>query len=254
MPRAVLIAFVAASTPMIAFAAEPEDDGAKLHRYFAQASNAFAQLEFVQMYRAIASGRMSGNDGWFKPSQCRYDWKWLAARCDANKDGKITPAELGGSPTLFEGLDRDRDGGITSADLDWSDSSPFLRQLQQARQMLQPWDGDGDQKLTKAEWDTLFQKLSRGKEQIDAVDLMKLLPRPPGPPSGARPPTGSMMPRKELLLERLWTGELGSPFAGPKLGDPAPEFTLKTHDGKQKISLFQYRYQKPVVLIFGSFT
>jgi hypothetical protein len=242
------VLFIVAMAPVLAVAAEPPDDGAMLHRYLAQAFNAFDQLEFVQMYRAIASGRMSGNDGWFKPSQSRYDWKWLANRLDA-KDGKITPDELAGQQ--FAGLDRDRDGVITAADLDWSDNSQFQRMVSQARQMFSPWDSDGNQKLSKAEWDALFQKLSQGRAEIDSIDLAKLL-KPP--PSGAKPQAAPKMPTKELLLERLWTGELGSPFAGPKLGDPAPEFTLKTHDGKQKINLMQFRYQKPVVLIFGSFT
>lgn len=252
MSRSAWIALIALTLSMLGRAAEPPDDGVKLHRYFTQASAAFSEVEFVQMYRMIkASGiRMGPGDGWFKPGQSRYGWDWLIARFDANKDGKITPDELKGP--MFAGLDRDRDGTITSADLDWSDSSSFLRQLAQARQVLQPWDGDGDQKLTKAEWDALFQKLSQGRKEIDAVDLTKLLNPPrPAMPAGMKPPA---MPTKALLLERLWTGELGSPFAGPNVGDPAPEFALKTHDGKQKISLMQFRYQKPVVLIFGSFT
>lgn len=242
--------FFLVAWPFAVSAAEPPADGAKLYRYWTQAARAVEQLEFAQMYQALASGRMGPNDGWFRPSASQYDWKWLAARCDTDKDGKITPAELGGSQRLFAGLDRDRDGAIDAADFDWTDGSPFLRLVQQARQLLNPWDSDGDQKLTQTEWDALFQKLARGKDHIDAVDFMKLLARP----TSAKPPAAGMMPRKELLLERLWTGELGSPFAGPKLGDPAPEFTLKTHDGKQKISLLQYRFRKPVVLIFGSFT
>jgi hypothetical protein len=40
----------------------------------------------------------------------------------------------------------------------------------------------------------------------------------------------------------------------PKKGDLAPDFTLSTIDGSQSISLSDFRFEKPVVLIFGSFT
>ena len=60
--------------------------------------------------------------------------------------------------------------------------------------------------------------------------------------------------KQEILLKGLFTGELGSPYEGPEVGALAPNFTLKTQDGKQAISLGQYRNKKPVVLIFGSFT
>jgi hypothetical protein len=39
-----------------------------------------------------------------------------------------------------------------------------------------------------------------------------------------------------------------------KLGDVAPDFTLKTVDGKTEVTLSEFRCQKPVVLIFGSYT
>ena len=39
-----------------------------------------------------------------------------------------------------------------------------------------------------------------------------------------------------------------------KVGDKAPDFTLKSVDGKQKVTLSDFRGQKPVVLIFASYT
>lgn len=38
------------------------------------------------------------------------------------------------------------------------------------------------------------------------------------------------------------------------VGDLAPDFRLKTKDGKHEISLSSFRGKKPVVLIFGSYT
>lgn len=41
---------------------------------------------------------------------------------------------------------------------------------------------------------------------------------------------------------------------GPKVGDDAPQFELTTLDGKQTVKLSQHKGDKPVVLVFGSFT
>src|SRR5262249_48685230 len=55
------------------------------------------KLEIVEMVSAIAKGSdMGPNDGWFHPSQGRYDWKWLAARHGKDADGKITAEEFAG--------------------------------------------------------------------------------------------------------------------------------------------------------------
>jgi hypothetical protein len=39
-----------------------------------------------------------------------------------------------------------------------------------------------------------------------------------------------------------------------RVGDMAPDFKLKTLDGKRTVRLHQFRGQRPVVLIFGSYT
>ncbi len=40
----------------------------------------------------------------------------------------------------------------------------------------------------------------------------------------------------------------------PEVGDAAPDFSLKTLDGKETIRLSQFQGKQPVVLIFGSYT
>jgi hypothetical protein len=62
------------------------------------------------------------------------------------------------------------------------------------------------------------------------------------------------MPSKEVLLYGLLTGEIGCGSEGPKLDAPAPDFTLKSPDGKTTITLSSFKGKKPVVLVFGSFT
>lgn len=39
-----------------------------------------------------------------------------------------------------------------------------------------------------------------------------------------------------------------------KVGDPAPDFTLRTVDGEREVRLSDYHGKKPVVLVFGSYT
>src|SRR5262249_23347256 len=92
------------------------------------AAASLREREIVQMLSAVASGSQMGpGEGWFHPGKGRYDWKWLAARYDANRDGRITPEEFKGPRALFDRLDRDRNGMITRDDLDWSESSPYMR-------------------------------------------------------------------------------------------------------------------------------
>lgn len=206
--------------------------------------------EFLQMWDAIVSGGPIGpGTGWFKPGQSRYTWDRLKARADRNGDGRITPAEFNGSPALFAALDRDGDGAITADDLDWSDNSSYLRQLNVAQQFLRRADQDGNKKLSREEWALLFDEIAKGKSDLKADDLRKFL-FPPPPPR----PTGGGLPSRDVLLLSLLTGELGSGAEGPKLDAPAPDFTLPTADGKSKVTLGDYRGKKPVVLIFGSFT
>jgi hypothetical protein len=40
----------------------------------------------------------------------------------------------------------------------------------------------------------------------------------------------------------------------PKAGDVAPEFELRDVDGENPVRLTDFRGQRPVALIFGSFT
>ena len=40
----------------------------------------------------------------------------------------------------------------------------------------------------------------------------------------------------------------------PRAGDPAPEFELRDVTGEQNVRLSDFQGQKPVALVFGSFT
>ena len=54
-----------------------------------------------------------------------------------------------------------------------------------------------------------------------------------------------------LPFEPLW---LNARSGHLKIGDPAPDFSLETYDKKSRVQLSSLRGQKPVVLVFGSYT
>jgi Ca2+-binding EF-hand superfamily protein len=211
------------------------------------------QVEAMQMLGAILSGTppASGDMGWFHPGQSQYGWKWLVERMDKNRDGKITKQEFTGSTEQFDRLDRDHNGRLTPADFDWSDDAPINRQMRMIHPLFRRADADHDEKITRAEWQALFEQMAKGKEALRREDLHALLFPPPPPPTN-KPPAG--MPSPWTLLKGLLEGEIGSFHEGPNLGQRAPDFTLPRYDNEKSITLSQFRGKKPVVLVFGSFT
>jgi hypothetical protein len=207
--------------------------------------------EFLRMWDAIMSGRPPiAPMGWFGPAETRFTWERLQ-KLDKNGDGRITKEEFGGPAKLFDVLDRDGDGAITKDDFDWSDNSTYARQLDLAQQVLRRLDRNGNRRVSKEEWDRAFEELARGKKDLEAEDLRRLIfPPAPSRSSGG----GGGMPNQDTLMWGLLTGELGSGAEGPKLNDPAPDFTLKSPDGKTTITLSDFKGKKPVALIFGNFT
>ncbi len=61
-------------------------------------------------------------------------------------------------------------------------------------------------------------------------------------------PDATMMifPFKPLWYMARW--------GGLRVGDPAPPFNLPTADNQSSVSLATFRGQRPVVLVFGSYT
>ena len=53
---------------------------------------------------------------------------------------------------------------------------------------------------------------------------------------------------------RKGRGRMHRPDYAPALGADAPGFTLKPVDGKSEVELASFQGDKPVVLVFGSYT
>lgn len=209
------------------------------------------QPEAVKMLVAILRGsQLDGTDGWFTPAKSRYTWAWLTKRSglDAKADG-ITPKQFAGPEKLFDSLDRDGDGKITQGDLDWSDRNPYVMQAGMLNRLFRRMDASGDGKLTREELDKVFERIAKGKDHFTADDFRRaMIPRGP---MGFSP---GDLPTVPMLVKGLFNGEVGSMTEGPSLNDPAPDFTLKTADGKETVQLSKLIGPKPTVLVFGNFT
>jgi hypothetical protein len=205
--------------------------------------------EWVAMLGDILQGSQLGpGDGWFKKAvaQTRYDWKSARQQLDRDHDGRVARVEFAGSDADFQRLDRDHDGSLGKPDFDFSahalTPSPGAFVFYAA-------DRDGNGKLTREEVENFFQSADSGGAGFLALsDLQEALT----PPSRSR--GGSSGPSRLTLIKGLFRQEIGSLQPGPALGMPAPDFTLKTVDGQEEITLSKRVGPRPVVLIFGNFT
>jgi hypothetical protein len=206
--------------------------------------------EIVEMLWALANGSdMGPGEGWFHAGQGRYGWDWLAARYDADKDGRVSREEFRAPGEFFDRLDRNRDGVLTKEDFDWSDRAPFLRQLRTTSQWFRWIDANSNGRISRDEWQSFFERAAKGKDHLTREDLREAL-NPPVPKAESHADEPSPL----VLIRGLLTGELGSMREGPSVNEPAPDFVLRTQDGRRQIRLSEFRGKKPVVLVFGSFT
>lgn len=205
--------------------------------------------EAIQMYLAIVRGpRIGANDGWFGPAQSRFGWAWLAERHGTGV-ASIGKDDFQGSPEWFPRLDRNRDGKIQAEDLDWSDRNSWVQQSYLINRLFRKADPNGDGEMTREEWLGFFDKAAQGKQSLSSDDLRDVWLS--GLSANFLPGDA---PTKEVLLQGLFAGEIGSLQEGPQLNQPAPEFTLKTYDGQRTVRLSETIGSKPVVLVFGNFT
>ena len=203
-----------------------------------------------QLTEILQETPMGPNTGWFRRAvaQTRFDWNAVRKRLDANGDGAISRKEFSGSDQDFARLDRDRDGGLTKNDFDFSAHALAPSPGSLFQFVL---DEDGNGKITREEMEAFFTKSDSGKLGFlslnDLQDNFRAQAKPPV--ANPAPP-----PSKETLVRGLFTQEIGSLQPGPSLGDEAPDFTLKSSDGKSEVNLKKLIGPKPVVLVFGNFT
>jgi hypothetical protein len=106
--------------------------------------------------------------------------------------------------------------------------------------------------------DALFARLDQDNDgQLTAKDLQwpgrSKAPKQKGDPA-KEADSKRMDAMRAVLLRGLFAGEIGSMNEGPHVGQPAPNFKLRTVDGKEAVELAQVVGKKPVVLVFGNYT
>jgi thiol-disulfide isomerase/thioredoxin len=206
-----------------------------------------------QLMMILFNTRSNPVPGWYGPGQSRYDWIWLAARFDSNRDGKILRQEFHGPDSSFGDLDRDGDGSLTQDDLDWTENSEWMRRESQVQRRFRDLDEDGDGKLSAQEWKAYFDDLAGSKGSVSPAEFRRVLQPLATTRGGGGGQAMSLKLRHDRLVGVL-KGDVGSFNEGPQLGELAPDFTLETQDGKGPITLSSFRGKKPVVLTFGSYT
>jgi hypothetical protein len=205
--------------------------------------------ESVKMLLAIMKGTMrSTRDGWFGPAQQRYGWQWLAERHGLSPEAGLDEKTFLGKPDWFRRLDRDRNGRVTPQDLDWSEESPWVQRASQLYRLFRRIESSGDGKLTREEWIAFFDKAVKDQPELTSDDFRDAMLG-----VGSAGSLGEMPPQ-DVMLRSLFANELGSLHEGPKLNEAAPDFTLKTHDGRSTVRLADLIGKKPVVLTFGNYT
>jgi hypothetical protein len=160
------------------------------------------------------------------------------AMIDAILEGNLGPGQGWFQPSqtrlgwkwLASRMDADGDGQVTPEE--FLGPADYFKRL----------DRDGDGVLTEADFDWSFKPPSAPPKEARSGDGK----------TGAGKSGG--MPSREILLQGLFNGEIGSPYEGPRVGQRAPRFVLPTHDGMRTVALADHIGRKPVVLIFGSLT
>jgi hypothetical protein len=131
-----------------------------------------------------------------------------------------------------------------------------MQQTNFLRGLFRKLNGAGDGKLTREDLVRFYEKAAEGKEGLTFDEFRDALLAGGGPKRGGRP---AGLPKKDaamrsLLVRGLFAGEIGSMNEGPRVGQPAPNFTLRTVDGKETVQLANVLGRKPVVLVFGNYT
>lgn len=214
------------------------------------------ETDTADVARAAAAGASTSSSATAEPSASRranrkrtgetqYNWAWLSARYDKDGDERLSRAELPASEEVFDRLDRTWDGTLSAEDFDWSADAALCQQKETAFALFKAVDASSNGRLTPEEWQGLFAEIAGDKGYLDDEDLERLIYQP-----------RVLKARAEERLSATRAGreyERNQRQSAPKPGEPAPDFELRSPDGKQAVRLSAL-HGKPVVLIFGCYT
>lgn len=178
----------------------------------------------------------------------RYDWAWLAANYDGNKDGSVKPDEVPVSAEDFARLDRTWDQQLTAEDFDWSPTSPLTRQKETVFALFKSADTNSDGRLNPEELQAVLLKQAGAKGYLNEEELEQLIYLPKVLKARAE------AKNRHLHVDFLEDDNGRLPSNLPLPGMTAPDFELQNPENSQKVRLSSFRGKQPVVLVFGCLT
>lgn len=178
----------------------------------------------------------------------RYDWAWVVANFDKNRNGTVQADELPVSAEDFAKLDRTWDQQLTKEDFDWSHGSALTRQKETVFALFKSADTNSDGRLDVEELQVVFQKQAGDKGFLNEEELEELifLPRVLKARAEAK--------NRHLHVDFLEDDNGQLPSNLPVPGMTAPDFELQNPDNSKEIRLSSFRGKQPVVLVFGCLT
>lgn len=182
-----------------------------------------------------------------RTGQTRYGWDWLAKRCDANRDNRVSAEEMPVAGEVFARLDRDWSGELTPADFDWSAGGVLGVQKETTFALFKAVDSSSEGRITLEEWEAAFGKAAGEKGFLDDADLERFIFQ-------AKMVKRQKEQRARAGLERFERERAEYSGQAPKPNEQAPDFALRTADGLTTVRLSALRGDKPVVLVFGNYT
>lgn len=218
------------------------------------------------LFVAVASGYAADEQAQRQEQKRkRIDATQLLSRFDQNKDGELEADEI---PQQLKDrmarLDADGDGKLSKKELDAAGGRPTNARKPAARPEAPSDSKSADvppegaaKNATESVGDVLFLLLDRdkdgrlSKEELD--NAVRLLDRDKN--------KDGLLEPDELQPADRKRGEVITPAAKGErhqdtlaVGDMAPDFTLPDLSGKKEVTLSSFRGQRPVVLIFASYT
>jgi len=206
----------------------------------------------------------------------------LMRALDADGDGTISKEEINGAVKALKMLDKDGNGKLTANELrpqfggvprrgGFGERTGGRFGAGQLVERMMESDSNGDKKISKSEApDRLKERFDRVDSNsdgfVDEAELKAMTERfggqrrpnrpgdrrPSRPGNGedrpSRPNADNSAPRERAASGRRREGEITTE------GKPAPDFKLKTVDGKHEAQLASFKGKKPVALLFGSYT
>ncbi len=194
-----------------------------------------------------------------------YIWNVLAARYDADGDGRITAEEYPRGKAKFTAYDADTDGVLTQVDFEGVGGMNFARMA--LGRAIEGSDLDESGDVEGEEWEAWVSEL--GADQDGVIPEGAVTAPEGGRGRGAnldRDGDGKLelsdLALVFALVDTNGDGDLdprelaGRPSqVGAKVGGKAPDFELNfAKEPERKVRLSSFAGDRPVALVFGSYT